>query len=350
MKAILFVFALLFVNAVVAERIKPLAATEYQFLFKNWMSQHNKVYHSTSEFDTRYTIWKSNLDHIRQHMSNEDRTHDMAMNQFGDLTHAEFKELYLGLVPRQRDYMRSLNTFEFDSNLNLSLPDSVDWEASGKVTDVKDQGQCGSCWAFSTTGSTESAYAIENNVAPISLSEQELVDCSQAQGNQGCSGGLMDQGFEFIIANGGLCTENDYPYTAVDDTCTKTKCKSAVTITAFTDVPANNEDALQAAAAQQPISVAVDAESWQFYSGGVYSSSCGTSLDHGVLLVGYGTADGKAFWKVKNSWGPTWGEKGYIRLSRGTGSGKPGQCGIAMDASYPTGAHLVKASHRVRLH
>ncbi len=160
----------------------------------------------------------------------------------------------------------------------------------------------------------------------------------------------MDDAFEFIISNKGLCSEKDYPYKAVDGTCAKSSCKSVLTITAFTDVPPNDEDSLKAAVAQQPVSVAVDAESWQFYSGGVLTdASCGTSLDHGVLAVGYGSDSGQDFWKVKNSWGGSWGEEGYIRLGRGSGSGNAGICGIAMDPSYPTGVHKVTSKHRVRL-
>ncbi len=377
MKATLVIFALVCVSMAfasrVAPRVMPLTSPEYQFLFKQWMVKHEIEYDSTPQFDTRFAIFKDNLETIRKHMSNGERSFDMALNKFGDLTPHEFKDMYLSYVPRQREYMRSLNTFVLDTDV---LPASVDWVTAGKVTAVKDQGQCvsccsvpfclsrtlpsfriqGSCWAFSTTGSTEAAYAIENNCAPISLSEQELVDCSQAEGNEGCSGGLMDQGFEFIIKNGGLCSETAYPYKATDNTCAKSTCKSVVTIGAFTDVPKNNESALQAAVAQQPVSVAVDAESWQFYSGGVLTgTSCGTSLDHGVLLVGYGTTTdsaAQAFWKVKNSWGGGWGESGYIRIGRGTGSGSAGTCGIAMDPSYPTGVHSVSMArlHRVRLH
>jgi len=217
---------------------------------------------------------------------------------------------------------------------------------------VKNQQQCGSCWAFSTTGSTEAAYAIENNAAPISLSEQELVDCSTAQGNQGCNGGLMDQAFQFIISNGGLCSEDAYPYTAQDGTCESSTCSSVVTVSGYTDVTPSDEDALQAAVAQQAVSVAVDAggSDWQFYAGGVLSDACGTELDHGVLAAGYGTTSGTPYWYVKNSWGADWGDAGYIMLKRGTGSGNPGECGITLSASYPTGATAVGGKKHGRRH
>jgi len=220
---------------------------------------------------------------------------------------------------------------------NVEIPTSVDWTAKGAVTPVKNQGQCGSCWAFSTTGSTEGVNAI-NGKGLISLSEQQLVDCSGSYGNEGCNGGLMDNAFQYIIANGGLCTEAAYPYTAVDGTC-KTSCKKTVTLSAYTDVKSDSDSALATAVAQQPVSVAIEADqaSFQMYSGGVMTAACGTALDHGVLTVGYGSDGGVEYWKVKNSWGASWGESGYIRLGRGSNyNGGAGQCGIYSEPSYPT--------------
>ena len=198
-------------------------------------------------------------------------------------------------------------------------------------------GQCGSCWAFSTTGSTEGISFIKTGTLP-SLSEQQLVDCSGAEGNQGCNGGLMDYGFQYIIDNKGICAETAYPYTATDGTCKSKTCgAAAATITGFQDVPTNSETALMTAIVQQPVSVAVEADqdSFQFYSGGVMTAACGTNLDHGVLAVGYGTESGSDYYKVKNSWGADWGLKGYILLGRGAKFGNAGQCGIQMQPSYP---------------
>jgi C1A family cysteine protease len=224
-----------------------------------------------------------------------------------------------------------LNAPKFSPSLQLAT--SVDWRAKKAVSDVKNQQQCGSCWAFSTTGSLEGAWAIHSGNL-VSLSEQQLMDCSTSQGNQGCNGGLMDQAFEFVISNKGICAEAAYGYTAAQGTC-QTTCETVATISSYKDVAKSDESALLAAVAQQPVSIAIEADQqgFQFYSGGVYAGTdCGTQLDHGVLAVGYGHDDGLNldYWIVKNSWGGSWGESGYIRLVRGQN-----QCGLANMASYP---------------
>lgn len=257
-------------------------------------------------------------------------TWSMSVNEFADMTFREFHSRMTGLKPVDRGYLRGLNTMEVDTE--FTAPTSVDWRQKNAVTPVKNQQQCGSCWAFSTTGSTEGVTAIATGNL-VSLSEQQLVDCSAAQGNQGCNGGLMDQGFQYIITNGGICSEQSYPYTAVQGTC-QTTCESVAKISSFTDVPANNEQALLQAVSKNPVSVAIEAdqEAFQFYSGGVFNAACGTQLDHGVLVVGYGhdSTSNLDFWIVKNSWGNTWGEQGYIRIVRGQN-----ECGITQMASYP---------------
>jgi len=227
---------------------------------------------------------------------------------------------------------------QFESKDVSALPTSVDWRTQNAVTPIKDQGQCGSCWAFSTTGALEGIVAIKTGTL-TSFSEQQLVDCSSSYGNEGCNGGLMDQAFQYIVDKKGLCSEASYPYKAVDGSCKTCTVVSGSNISGYQDVAANSESSLQAAVAGQPVSVAIEADTmvFQFYSGGILSDpSCGTQLDHGVLAVGYGTdSAGKAYWIVKNSWGNSWGEQGYIRLARNV-SAKQGECGIAMQASFPT--------------
>ena len=244
---------------------------------------------------------------------------------------------------------------------NYTIPESVDWVQNGVVTPVKDQGQCGSCWSFSTTGAIEGALALKRRMlaeafhgvgtkplttmlaaAITSLSEQQLVDCDTLRHggrDQGCNGGLMDNAFDWISSNGGLCTEADYAYTGKDETC-KTTCErvSESTVKSHVDVPTSDDTAMLAALAQQPVSVAIQADQrdFQLYKSGVFTGSCGTTLDHGVLAVGYGIENGNDFYKIKNSWGTAWGDEGYIRIGRGKEyNNGDGQCGVLLSASYP---------------
>jgi len=216
------------------------------------------------------------------------------------------------------------------------VPKTVDWRKKGLVTPIKDQAQCGSCWAFAAVASLEGQHALSTKKL-VSLSEQNLVDCSGPEGNFGCEGGLPDQGYQYIIDNKGIDTEAAYPYTAEDDQCAFNKKKIGATITKFTDIATGDESALQKAVATiGPISVGIDAsqDSFQSYTSGIYDEeNCSTTqLDHGVTVVGYGSENGKDYWLVKNSWGTVWGIKGYIKMSRNAQN----QCGIATLASYPT--------------
>jgi len=308
---------------------------QYQFLFRKYIAQHNKQYH-VDEFHTRFENFKQNLEMVAAH-NKAGKSFKLAVNQFADLSKDEFRAKYLGYKFIDQGHLRAQNSVTAES-FNATLPASIDWNAKGAVTPVKNQGQCGSCWAFSTTGSVEGAWFIAKG-SLVSLSEQQLVDCSQAQGNQGCSGGLMDQGFQYIITNGGICTEAAYPYTAQDGTC-QTTCQKAATVSGFTDVTVGSESALTAAIAQQPVSVAIEADQsvFQFYSSGVLDDeSCGTQLDHGVLAAGYGhdSTVNKDFYQVKNSWGPQWGAGGYVNIVRNTNGDSARQCGITSAASYP---------------
>lgn len=309
-----------------------LSENEYQVRFLDFVKKYEKSY-EPHEIDYRYNVFKMNVDKIMDH-NNNNLSWRMDINKFADLTSDEFSDIYkTGLKMETRE--RSLKgterpVFYFDST--KELPSEVDWVAKGAVTAVKDQGQCGSCWAFSTTGSVEGAYFLSSGKL-VSFSEQELVDCSEDEGNQGCNGGLMDNAFTYLESSG-ICKESDYKYTATDGKCKK--CTSVTKISSFVDVEPNNEQALMQAVSKQPISVAIEADqsSFQFYSSGVLTADCGSQLDHGVLLVGYGDLNGIPYWRIKNSWGSDWGDQGYILLAKNI-STPQGQCGILSMPSFP---------------
>jgi len=305
------------------------SASNKQFatLFQEWQTTHNKVYTTKQEVKHRLAAFSHNARFV-QNWDAAARGFTVALNQFADLTNAEFRSLYLGtnFTKTPGAYVPS----------DLTAP-TVDWRTKGAVTPVKNQGQCGSCWAFSTTGSVEGGHFLATQRL-ISLSEQNLVDCSTPQGNQGCNGGLMDSAFQYIISNHGIDTEASYPYSATGpNSCKFNPANVGATIAGFRDVSSGSEAALQTAVNAAPVSVAIDAshESFQLYSGGLYNEpACSSSqLDHGVLAVGYGSDQGN-YWLVKNSWGGSWGMQGYILMSRNANN----QCGIATMASYPTGA------------
>lgn len=305
--------------------------------FEQWIGLYNRTYVFGSERDYRNFIYDANVKRIRDHNRANNRglnTWRMAVNKFADLTADEFSTIYKSGF---RNVSHPLNFAKEHLLVNASdLPSSIDWTTKGAVTPVKNQQQCGSCWAFSTTGSVEGAWFLSNGTL-VSLSEQQLVDCSVPEGNQGCDGGLMDSAFQYIINNKGITSESAYPYSATGPNNCVSGNPSVSVITGFKDVPINSETALLSAIVQQPVSVAVEADqdSFQFYSSGVMTKPCGTNLDHGVLAVGYGTLAGQDFYLVKNSWGADWGLKGYIMLGRGSAYSPSGQCGIQMAASYP---------------
>jgi C1A family cysteine protease len=334
-------FSALVVSSVSAHPYNPFFSTALVVSpypsFTTWQTLYGKEYLSASERDYRKSVYDRNVQKIARHNAHR-HSWKMGANKFADLTSREFARLYLS-----GGYNNSTQNRVKDYNWTLlsnasALPNSVDWSAKGAVTPVKDQGQCGSCWAFSTTGSLEGAWFLKHN-ALVNLSEQQLVDCSTAEGNQGCNGGLMDYGFQYVVDNKGLTTDKAYPYTATGpNACNAAGLPVAATASGFKDVPTNSQVALMTAVVQQPVSVAIEADqdSFQLYASGVLTKSCGTNLDHGVLLVGYGSLGGVDYYKVKNSWGSDWGLNGYVLLGRGAQyNGASGQCGIQMDPSYP---------------
>lgn len=324
--------------------IQPLTP-DYDDLFWKWTEEFGVKFQSAEHHEHVFRSWVDN--HLFIERSNRlNSAFQLGHNQFSGLNSTEFVNWIRGGNPVQQiEYNRYGGSERYNANGLSTLPSSVDWTLNGAVTPVKDQGQCGSCWSFSTTGALEGAYAIKNGKL-LSFSEQQLVDCDTL-GNggkdHGCNGGLMDYAFTWIGKNNGLCLESDYPYvsgtTKTAGSCAKT-CKNVAgtDITKYVDVESGSDSAFMAALAQQPVSVAIEADQreFQLYKSGILTSKCGTNLDHGVLAVGYGTEGGVDYYKIKNSWSTTWGDKGYIRIGRGSQyNNGDGQCGVLLEASYP---------------
>jgi C1A family cysteine protease len=301
--------------------------------FSNFQERFSKRYDNLQEMETRFQIFRSNLRSIILHNLDNTQNFTMGINQFTDLTSQEFKDQYVGGLKVQ---VGSYGCKSFSSSAS-GAPSSIDWRQKGAVTSVKDQGQCGSCWTFSATGAVEGAWEISTGKL-VDLSEQELVDCATgiSYGSHGCNGGQMEGAFKFIIEKG-QCSLSSYPYTAKDGSCKS--CSPVAHISSCSDVKPNDQISLKAAVAQQPVAIAIEADTFYFqsYSSGILtSSSCGTTLDHGVLIVGYGTENGIDYWLVKNSWGTSWGDNGYVKIARSSSTNDPGICGIAIDPSFPT--------------
>ena len=311
----------------------------YEEKFVNWLSQFNITSRDGNHFTHMLSNFANNDDIIESHNAKKDETYTLGHNHFSHMSFDEFKSyVRLGLQERVEE---TVAEYVLEAPKDLSaLPASVDWSTKGAVTGVKDQGNCGSCWSFSATGALEGAYEIKYG-SLVSFSEQNLVSCDTI--DSACNGGLMDNAFSWTKTNGGLCTESGYPYTsgttgqkgACTTTCTK---NSAVTPKSFTDVAKNSDSALMTAIVQQPVSIAIQANqpAFQSYKSGVLTGTCGSNLDHGVLAVGYGTwTDGTDYYKVKNSWGTSWGMSGYILIQRGNPQ-RCGECGILCGPpSYP---------------
>jgi len=319
-------------SAVLAGNARP--RDTYEAAFAEHMQKYGLQFKDGAEFVSRLQIFADNYDMIEAH-NNGNSSYKMGINKFSHMTLAEFQEATHtgGVRPPMLRKNNKLHAAPADVS---ALPASVDWSTTGAVTPVKNQGSCGSCWSFSATGGMEGAYWVKYGKS-VSLSEQQLVSCDTV--DLGCNGGWMDDAFTFATQNGGLCTETDYPYTSgtgANPAC-KTTCAEVANSapTGFYDVAAGDVNALMSAVAQQPVSVAIQANqvAFQTYSSGVLTGKCGQRLDHGVLAVGYGTwTDGTPYWKVKNSWGPDWGQDGYILIERSDAD----LCGILDAASYPT--------------
>ena len=326
-------------------------------MFKEWVSKHNVEINDNLVHEKLFKNWIENDKFITK-VNNMNLTYKLGHNAYSGYNSNEFTELMGFNNNREKNYLRGPIIIEIivhvtdDDTSSVDLPTSIDWRSKGVVNDVKNQGQCGSCWSFSTLSSVESAVAIKTGVLNV-LSEQELVDCDTFKNggsNHGCNGGLMDNAFTWIGKQNGVCSNADYPYvsgtTKTAGTCQQSSCKPVANtdVLKYVDIQKNSDSAMMAALSMQPVSVAIQADqkAFQLYSSGVFTSACGSTLDHGVGLVGYGSLNGLDHYILRNSWGSSWGVGGYMYLGRGNDplTGKPynnggGQCGVLSEASYP---------------
>jgi cathepsin L len=315
----------------------------YETEFNAYIIKYNKNYNqkkNETEYLMRYKLFSENMEYIKYSNMNTTKTYKLGINNFTDMSKMEFNRKYLNIrineTHKQQHYLKHNNHHHSQHNIsNKTIPQSIDWRASGIVTDVKDQGQCGSCWAFSAVGAIEGQHAL-NTSQLVSLSEQNLVDCATNYSCEGCNGGFPDDAMDYVLNNSGIDTETSYPYNAADGSCSYNKSNDGANITGVVKLPSGNMTALyDALAFVGPISVALDAEyDFQLYSSGIFSSTeCSSSmLDHAVLAIGYGVSmNGTKYLMIKNSWGTDWGMDGYIYFSAEIDN----MCGIASYASYP---------------
>jgi len=303
--------------------------------WSHWKQTHEKLYSSSAHEASRLNAFAANYNQINASNANPAHTFKSGLNKFSDLTTEEFTKTYL--KNNSDSVPPTVNPFQ--ATQETAVPDSIDWSAKGAVSGIKDQGQCGSCWAFSTTGSLEGLDYLTNGKIRT-FSEQQLVDCDKGSlipfymPNMGCSGGNMGWAFGYTAARG-LMSEADYGYHAVGGKCQYDSSKTIFKNGSHHSIFPLCNSCLKKQVAVQPVSVAIDGSSIQHYVSGVFNASCSIKTNHGVLAVGYGTENGAQFWKIKNSWGPAWGEKGFLRMEK-TESIGAGKCGIATRASYPT--------------
>lgn len=308
--------------------------SEISVAFDEWLAKMGKTYHSDEEYSRRLVIFANNMQKIKNFNSRQE-SYKMGLTAFADMEFNEFKERYLMANAPQHCSATGSVSVKFHANVS-ELPTAIDWRDKGVVTPVKNQGDCGSCWAFSTTGAVESHHAIKTGNL-VSLSEMQLVDCAGNFNNNGCGGGLPSQAFEYIRYNGGIETEAAYPYVPKNGKCKFDPAKVAATVvTSFNITKYNEAEIVQSVATKGPVSVCFDViDGFQLYHSGVYASTkCHDDADHinhAVLAVGYNvTQEGEPYWIIKNSWGPNFGMDGYFWMKRGAN-----MCGLATCASYP---------------
>ena len=294
--------------------------------FLAYQKQYGKVYSAPEEMRYRLAVYQNNLKKIAEHNA-KNLPWTLGVNQFADISEEEFTYKFCGCAKDPKSRAGRVTP------IYGNAPERVDWREKGAVTPVKNQKSCGSCWAFSTVGTTESAYFIHSGEL-IDLAEQQLVDCAKEPKYQanGCGGGWPWSVMDYVSDNG-LCKQEDYPYHAKDEECKETQCKVAVQSKGKVQLPQGDEESLANAVALTPVSIVLDAGAFHLYKGGIITE-CTESINHAVLAVGYGEENGIKYWLIKNSWDVTWGEKGYVRVEKDVGG--MGRCALTYSSVYPT--------------
>ena len=295
--------------------------------FKNFANTYNKQYKKTYELEKGYVNFKNNIDFINHHNQNTSNSFSLKVNQFADEDPLYLKkDLFSFKIDKKNDTIienKSKNNFFFSSKVNpYKIPNRLDYREKNVITNVKNQGRCGSCWAFSTVGALEAKYALDNNKL-IEFSEQKLVDCSTS--NYGCSGGFMHEAFNDLLLKHGLPLEEDYPYVGTKQPCNYLiNDKPDFNFLGYQFVLSHSKEALKHALQHNPVCIALagDPMKFLFYGDGIFDcEECSTTNNHAVLLVGYDTTGPIPYWIIKNSWGKKWGEDGYIRIKMTDGDG-----------------------------
>jgi hypothetical protein len=324
MKAWVLLFSVVCAQSSLLSQIEvgktELTEAELRVAFAEFVQTYQKAYEASEEIFHRLDVFSRNVHRIRTHNSQANHSYDLGINQFADMTEEEWSKAAKGFVPMPEQ----LETFESEG---LQAPAAWDWRNNGAVTAMKQQGNCGSCWAFATMAAIEGLKAIRGG-GLVDLSPQQLVDCAGPQGNHGCGGGYPAKAYQYVQYFG-ACTWDSYKYTGVQGQCRG--CTVAARITGGRQVP--NENSMADALSRQPLVICLQAQgNFQFYKSGIFDAPCGTQSDHVVTAIGYGSQNGKNYWILKNSWGTGWGEGGYIRIIAGRNA-----CGLAQYVTFPTG-------------